>query len=162
PAPIALAMIKAVLSGAAYPSSLAMGVLGRLNAGEEMSLERAGILRAWLLRNRKLSEETMTTSAAYRLGQVLRVVQRMQLDGNPNINITVRGRLWGLLTTRPAAGLDRLIDGVAIYKQAMRRGSKGRLAEWYDNRIAELLAGLELPAMMTEVDRAQLALGYYA
>jgi CRISPR-associated protein Csd1 len=162
PPPIALAMIKAVLTGAAYPSSLVRGVLGRLKVGEQMSLERAGVLRGWLLRNCKLSEETMTTSAAYRLGQVLRVVERMQLDGNPNVKITVRGRLWGLLTTRPASGLDRLIDGVEIYKQAMRREGKGGLAEWYDNHIAELLSGLELPAMMTEVDRAQLALGYYA
>jgi hypothetical protein len=104
----------------------------------------------------------MTKSAAYRLGQLLRVVERMQLAGNPSVKMTVRGRLWGLLTTRPAAGLDRLMDGVAIYKQAMRREGKAGLAEWYDDRIAELLDGLEIPPMMTEVDRAQLALGYYA
>ena len=162
PAPIALAMVKAVLAGAAYPSSLASGVLGRLRAGEEITLEGAAVLRGWLYRNCSLSEETMTTSAAYRLGQVLRVVERMQLEGNPNVTVTVRGRLWGLLTTRPAAGLDRLMDGVDIYKTAMRREKKGGLAEWYDNRIAELLAGLEIPVIMTEIDRAQMALGYYA
>jgi CRISPR-associated protein Csd1 len=162
PAPIALAMVKAVLTGAAYPSALASGVLSRLAVGEEITWERAAVLRGWLCRNCNFSEETMTTSAAYRLGQVLRVVERMQLDGNPKVAITVRGRLWGLLTTRPAAGLERLMDGVDIYKTAMRREKKGGLAEWYDNRIAELLAGLEMPATMTDIDRAQMALGYYA
>jgi CRISPR-associated protein Csd1 len=162
PAPIALAMVKAVLTGAAYPSSLATGVLCRLRVGEEITWEQAAVLRGWLTRNCKLSEETMTTSAAYRLGQVLRVVERMQLAGNPKIAITVRGRLWGLLATRPAAALDRLMDGIDIYKTAMRREGKGGLAEWYDNHIAELLTGLELPAIMTESDRAQMALGYYA
>jgi hypothetical protein len=43
-----------------------------------------------------------------------------------------------LLTTRPAAGLDRLMNGIDIYKTAMRRDRKEGLAEWYDNRIAEL------------------------
>ena len=162
PAPIALGMMKAVLTGAVYPSSLASGVLGRHRVGQEITWEQAAVLRGWLTRNHKLSEDTMTTSAAYRLGQVLRVVERMQLDGNPKVAITVRGRLWGLLATRPAAGLDRLMDGIDIYKTAMRREGKGGLAEWYDNHIAELLAGLELPPIMTEVDRAQMALGYYA
>jgi CRISPR-associated protein Csd1 len=162
PAPIALALVKAVLTGTAYPSSLATGVLGRLAVGEDVTRDRAAVLRGWLFRNCNLSEETMTTSAAYRLGQVLRVVERMQQECNPKVKITVRGRLWGLLTTRPAAGLDRLMDSVEIYKTSMRREQKTRLGEWYDNRIAELLAGLEMPTTMAEIDRAQMALGYYA
>ena len=162
PAPICLAMVKAVLTGATYPSSLMSGVLGRLRAGEDITWERAALLRGWLTRNRNLSEETMSTDASYRLGQVLRLVERMQTDGNPGVRVTVRNRLWGLMTTRPAAGLDRLMDGVNIYKQALRREGKAGLAEWYDGRIAELLADLELPPIMTEIDRAQMALGYYA
>ncbi len=155
-----LDMLKAILTGGRYPDDMAYRTLSRLIAGEEMTSQRAAILRAWIVRNKGV--EDMTTSAAYRLGEVLALAEYAQRRAIGDPATTIAQRYWSAMATRPSMALARVLTAVQTYKPTLARASSRGTAVWVDQQIAAALDGVTIPARMTSTDHAQMALGYYS
>jgi len=165
-------LMRAVITGTAYPRSLVARIIARIRADQEVTYLRAALLKAYYSRALRLhrnfnnvsesevivSLNSDSTNVGYRLGRLFAVLEKAQQDALPGINATIKDRFYGAASATPRSVFPRLI------RLAQHHIAKAEYGYSSDNRIAEIMEGLpaeSLPAHLDLDGQAMFALGYY-
>ncbi len=158
--------LRAVLTGAPYPPTLASAVIARIRADREVSYLRAAILKAFLNRNHDqnipMSLDPNRPEPAYRVGRLFAVLEKTQEDALPGINATIRDRFYSSASATPASVFPRLLR---TYQHHLTKAAGERGVGLKVNRerlVQEICSGLvAMPAHLGLEGQSLFALGYY-
>lgn len=155
-------IFTAILFGGDFPRTLLARAVDRCRAEQAVTRERAAILRSYLTRNEGLEVQVAldkaSTSAGYRLGRLMAVLERVQGAAQGNPNSTIVDRYYGAASTRPGVVFPRLL-GLAQHHLGKLSGG---LAWYYQSLLEEVIGGIvTFPATMSLQEQGMFALGYY-
>lgn len=169
--------MRAILEGLPYPALLLNAAVIRCKAEREVSYLRAAILKAWLNRDTRRRQPQLPVdhaefkeeldmdqaNAAYRLGRVFAVLERIQQRAQPGINATIRDRYYGAASTTPVAVFTTLLR--------LKNAHLKKLGDGECNYFERLLGGIfgtleapglaDFPRQLNLPDQGRFALGYY-
>jgi CRISPR-associated protein Csd1 len=162
---LAGAVMRSILTGAAYPQTLLGTVIRRIKADQDINYLRAAIIKACLVRKFRLArikkEVKMTldkesTNVAYRLGRLFATLEKAQLDAIPGANTTIKDRYYGSASATPRVVFPQLL------RLAQHHIQKAEYGRWTDKMIEEVMCGIsEFPAHLSLDDQGMFAIGYY-
>lgn len=167
-------MLRAVLTGSLYPSSLFTQTEIRLRAERDLTREKAAIIKGYLLRNavEQQKENThryeevlnvelneQTTYLPYRLGRLFAVLETVQQRANPGINTTIKDRYFNSACATPGLVFPTLLRLAQSHLSKIGGGSE----VYYDKMISELLSDVaqSYPTRLSLQDQGVFQLGYY-
>lgn len=164
---MAAAVVRAILAGDRYPTSLYTDLLIRIRAEQgKMTWGRASIIKAYLIRNYgwkegvefvKINEENK--DRAYVLGRIFSVLEDIQEKANPGINTTIRDRYFNSACTTPSVVFPVLLR---LKNSHIRKIDNIGLKKKYEELLTELSGKLnEYPARLTLEEQGMFILGYY-
>ena len=163
------AVIDAILAGpdAPYPSLWLNAAVNRCRAERNVGYLRAAAIKACLnrsiRRNPKEKEfhpmlDLDNTNAAYRLGRLFAVLEKIQEEASPGLNATIRDRYYGAASSTPVAVFTTLLR----LKNAHLKKLLPRRAVNFEKLLGEVLSSVtDFPAHLPLVDQGRFALGYY-
>ncbi|RMB08096.1 type I-C CRISPR-associated protein Cas8c/Csd1 [Eilatimonas milleporae] len=166
-------IMQAILSGGPYPAGLIGAVLMRIRADHKINGLRAGLCKAYLNRESRLSgrgEEIAValdrenTNAGYRLGRLFAVLESIQQKALPGINATIRDRYYGAASATPAGVFPVLLRGAGHHLSTIRKDKTTTgLAVHFEKEIGDILNGLppRFPGQLAIEDQGRFVIGYY-
>jgi CRISPR-associated protein Csd1 len=177
-------VMRAILTGLPYPRALLTQTIMRIRADadeedrrtgrtlEKVSDLRVALLKACLARMyrwKQISEDVpvsldlATTNAAYRLGRLFAVLERLQRAALGQRNATVRDRFYASASANPALVFPSLIRNARNHSKAIRTRIGPALAEWFEDHIADIASGMagSFPRTLPLEEQGRFALGYY-
>ncbi len=177
-------LMRAILTGQAYPRSLLTQTILRIRADqdrtdsktgrtlEKVSDLRVAILKACLARlHRKglISEDVpvaldlTSMNPAYRLGRLFSVLERLQASALGQRNATIRDRFYASASATPALVFPSLLRNARNHSKTIRSRIGAGLSEWFEDHIADIASGLEgaFPKTLPLEEQGRFALGYY-
>lgn len=166
------ALMRSILTGAAYPLNLYNGVLNRVRADQakkhpttgrpvpNVNYLRASILKAVLKRNHNMevpmSLDKEKHDIAYLLGRLFAVLEKAQLDALGKVNATIKDRFFGSASATPASVFPRLLS---LSQHHIEKAEYGYVS---DRRIAEIMEHIdEFPAHLDLKQQGIFAIAYY-
>jgi len=160
------AMMRAILTGAAYPQSLLVSVVNRIRADQTLNYLRAALIKAHLVRKFRINNyypmevgmtlNQETTNVAYRLGRLFAALEKAQRDAIPGAGSTIKDRFYGTASASPRIVFPQLIR---LAQHHIKKAEYGFLS---DKLIEEIMQGIqEFPAHLSLDDQGLFALGYY-
>ncbi|MDR2800478.1 MAG: type I-C CRISPR-associated protein Cas8c/Csd1 [Desulfovibrio sp.] len=163
------ALMRSILTGAAYPAALLSAVVGRIRAEQKITYARAALIKACLVRNFRQRGQNQEVSVSldehslnvpYRLGRLFAVLEKLQQEAIPGANSTIADRYFGSASATPRAVFPVLL------RLAQHHAAKIKYGYTYWNRISEILEGIEIargafPAHLSLEDQGLFALGYF-
>ncbi|MCR6654787.1 MAG: type I-C CRISPR-associated protein Cas8c/Csd1 [Opitutus sp.] len=159
-------LLRAVLTGAPYPATLASAVLNRIRADHDIGYLRCALLKAFLNRNHRLdlpmSLDPARPEPAYRLGRLFAALEKTQEDALPGINATIRDRFYSAASATPRAVFPRLLRTYQhhLSKAAAERGTGLKVNR--ERLVQEIFSALgDMPAHLDLSGQSLFALGYY-
>jgi CRISPR-associated protein Csd1 len=165
---------RAVLMGGRYPQPLLAQIIMRVRTDGEINGLRAAIARACINRNSRLRDETENipmaldsdeTNPGYRLGRLFALLERAQRTALGDVNANIRDKFFSSASSSPAHVFPVLLRGVQDHLGKVRAKGSGGLARWFDNEIAEVMAGLPaaspFPRTLRLDDQGRFVVGYY-
>lgn len=166
---LAGAFARAVLSGTPYPPSLLSSLLVRIRSDHKVNRLRAGLIKAFLMRNHQMeitvSLDKNNTNIGYRLGRLFAVLERVQENANKGINSTIRDKYFGSASATPRSIFPALLSLSQKHLSKLRRDEEKKGTYVYlDRNIEEILTALEakpLPAFMDSTEQGLFSIGYY-
>jgi len=180
PPNLAGAVIESILDGTPYPTTLLHQCIRRIRADaarkdqngksiQNVTRTRAAILKAAINRfNRihKQNEKEITmaldlknNNPGYRLGRLFAVLEKIQEEGNPGINTTIRDRFYGAASTNPVAVFSQLLK--LKNHHLAKLDNPGRRVN-FEKLIGEIMSELsEFPPHLSLNDQAYFSIGYY-
>lgn len=163
------AVIDAILAGpdAPYPSLWLNAAVNRCRAERKVGYLRAAAIKACLNRSiRRNSKEKEfhpvldldNTNAAYRLGRLFAVLEKIQEEASPGLNATIRDRYYGAASSTPVAVFTTLLR---LKNAHLKKLSPGRAVN-FEKLLGEVLSSVtDFPAHLPLADQGRFALGYY-
>ena len=172
PPALGAALVRSIVHGGRYPRTLLATVIARMRAEKVVSGVRAAICRACLARDHRLGFEDREvpvslnrdeTHAAYRLGRLFAVYERVQRTALGAVNATIRDRYFGAASATPATVFPLLARKCMHHLATLRKGERRRLAHWFEGEIDAILDGLgtAFPRSLRLEDQGRFALGYH-
>lgn len=169
--PMAGAMVRAILTGSLYPMSLFEQTMMRIRAERTVSYGRAAIIKAFLERNIQshVPKEVLTvelneqsTYLPYVLGRLFAVLERLQMDANPDIKATIRDKYFNSASSTPAT-IFPLLTKLSQNHLRKLKSTKLGLAISHEKSITELEGRIvqTLPAHLSLPEQGAFHLGYY-
>ena len=167
------ALLRAILNGTRYPTTLLGAVIARIRAEKAVTGAQAAICRACLARNHRLGFEREDAPVsldrdemhpAYRLGRLFAVYERVQRAALGTVNATIRDRYFGAASATPATVFPLLARKCAHHLATLRRAERSRgLAHWFEREMDNIFEGLEsvLPRSLRLEEQGRFALGYH-
>jgi CRISPR-associated protein Csd1 len=162
PPGLAAEVFLAIVFQREFPQSLLARAVARCRAEQEVTRERAAILRAYLIRNLKwevsVALDIENTNPGYRLGRLMAVLERVQGVAQKNPNKTIVDRYYGSASTRPGTVFPRL---VAMAQHHLKKLTEG-MEVYYQKRLGQVMDGIsDFPRVLSLEDQGRFALGYY-
>ncbi|HRQ65109.1 MAG TPA: type I-C CRISPR-associated protein Cas8c/Csd1 [Xanthomonadaceae bacterium] len=162
-------ILRAILAGSVLPQSWLNAAIQRCKAEQSVTHPRAAGIKACINRRASSNEEKLTvsldthnTNAAYRLGRLFAVFERIQEEANPGINATIRDRYFGAASSNPLSvfpTLNRLKN-----HHLAKLDNRGR-ARNLERLVGEVMDGLPadcpFPSILPLNDQGRFAVGYY-
>ncbi len=165
-------MTKSMLSGWRYPETLMTQTLLRIRAEHTVTRGKAGIIKAYLIRNAKnhpesdmikevaqvaLNEESNYTP--YVLGRLFSVLEGLQQAASPGINATIKDRFFNSACATPAAAFPILLK---LSNSHLKKMDGGKAIFW-SRQLGDLTGRLEtdFPAHLSLQEQGSFILGYY-
>ncbi|PKL98776.1 MAG: type I-C CRISPR-associated protein Cas8c/Csd1, partial [Gammaproteobacteria bacterium HGW-Gammaproteobacteria-7] len=112
-------VMRAILEGLPYPSTLLNLAIQRCRAEQKPSYARAAVIKACLnrwIRSRKTQEmeflpmlDPANINAAYLLGRLFAVLEKIQEEASPGLNATIRDRYYGAASSTPVSVFTTLL-----------------------------------------------------
>lgn len=174
------AVMRAILEGLPYPSTLLNLVIQRCRAEQKPSYARAAVIKACLnrwIRSRKTQEKEFLPmldpsnhNPAYRLGRLFAVLEKIQEEsagGAGKLNATIRDRYYGAASSSPASVFPTLLKLEKHHVSKLdERGKKMLYRAFNDNRpddyVGQVLSHVpEIPNHLALPEQGRFALGYY-
>jgi len=167
-------LARAVLSGGRYPQSLLATLLMRFRADGHLSDLRVALIKAVLVRQRRLnalsnqqeipvSLDPENRDTGYLLGRLFSVLENVQRAAlGPSINATIRDRYYGAASATPANVFPLLLRNTQHHLGRVRKDKPG-LAISLENDIGGIVDLLPPSFAKHLVLEAQghFAIGYY-
>lgn len=162
-------IVDAILAdpNAPYPSLWLNAAVNRCRAEREVNYHRAAAIKACLNRSiRRHPQEKEfhpmldldNTNAAYRLGRLFAVLEKIQEEASPGLNATIRDRYYGAASSTPVAVFTTLLR---LKNAHLKKLSQGRSVS-FEKLLGEVLSAVtDFPAHLTLTDQGRFALGYY-
>ncbi len=161
-------MLRSILEGGRYPSTLLSGVTLRIRAEQSITRGRAAILKAYYLKNPhpQCPKEVLTvalnehsTNIPYTLGRLFSVLEAVQKEANSGINTTIKDKYFNSASATPSIIFPTLIN----LSQKHLRKIDGGYKIFFDKQMQELLGILaeSYPQRLTLPEQGAFQLGYY-
>ncbi len=124
------------------------------------------ILVGWLKRNEKITENMITTSTAYKLGQALQIMEACQQrihSGSKGPNKGIVERFGAPLCSRPSQALGSAIKLHKTHIKKLKSGENYGFAAWAEKELTNILSEAEtVPSRHTKKEQAEFWIGYYS
>lgn len=160
-------VMRAILEGLPYSAPLLNLAVQRCRAEQKPTYPRAAAIKAYLNRlNRRNKTEReylpmldpTNPNAAYRLGRLFAVLEKIQEEASPGLNATIRDRYYGAASSTPVAVFTALLR---LHNHHLGKLSKGRAVQM-ERLVGEIMGGLDdFPRILALPDQGRFALGYY-
>lgn len=165
-------VLRSMITGGRYPETLMNQTLLRIRAEHDVTRGRAGIIKAYLMRNtenhpdRNLIQEVTTVSLneessfiPYVLGRLFAVLEGTQQAANPGINATIKDRFFNSACATPAAVFPILLK---LSNSHLKKLDTGKTTYW-SKQIGDLAdrLGDGFPAHLSLQEQGSFILGYY-
>lgn len=167
---------RAVFSGTPYPVSLMEAVLLRIRAEQNVTWERAAILKAYLIKNNERKDDHSMFSEVtsvqlnedcnytpYLLGRLFRVMEEIQLASTGwNVNRSIKDSYFNSAASTPLSVFGKLFALSNYHLKKLMRDKPG-LGKKLGDLESELAARLisPPPARFTQEETICFYLGYY-
>ena len=163
-------VMRSILDGSPFPTSWLNAAVQRCRAEQRVTYLRAAALKACL--NRQIRQrstttddkefltvlDTTNTNAAYRLGRLFAVLEKIQEEASPGINATIRDRYYGAASSTPVAVFTTLLR---LKNAHLKKLATGRVI-WFERLLGEVLGTVDdFPKHLPLPDQGRFALGYY-
>ncbi len=165
------ALMRAILTGGAYPESLLIALVGRIRAEQDeknrntskINYYRMSLLKGCLVRNHQkevpVSLNKEKTDPAYLLGRLFSVLERAQEDASGGqLNSTIKDRYFGAASATPGAVFPLLLR---LNQHHVAKGNRGGYFTRLIGEILERMPAAKLPAHLPLEDQGLFAIGYY-
>lgn len=159
------AVMQAILRGTPYPQELLSAVIGRIRAEQNINYLRAAILKAVLIRKKRVFNQGVEVSmaldrenknVAYLLGRLFAVLEKAQQEAIPGANATIKDRFYGSASATPRVVFPQLLR---LAQHHMAKTEHGRFR---DKQIEEILCDVhEFPPYLGLDEQGLFAIGYY-
>ncbi len=160
-------VMRAILEDLPYPVPLLNLAVQRCRAEQKPTYARAAAIKAYLNRlNRRHKTEReylpmldpTNPNAAYRLGRLFAVLEKIQEEASPGLNATIRDRYYGAASSTPVSVFTTLLR---LKNHHLNKLNKGRAVQM-EKLIGEIMEDLaDLPRQLGLPDQGRFALGYY-
>ena len=165
---LAGAVARAVFSGTLYPAALLSATNMRIRAEQEITPERAAIIKAYYLKNAHelCPKEVLTVSlnensnnVPYVLGRMFYLYEYAQETANPGINATIKDKYFNSASATPAV-IFPVLDN--LYSKHLRKMDAGKKV-FFERQVSDLKnrLGESYPTRMTLPEQGAFNLGYY-
>lgn len=170
------AFLRAILEDVEYPEALFSNAMLRTRATQDdkdnhiykVTRGRVAIVRAYLIKNKKRSEEEVTvslnedrTDAPYVLGRLFAILEGIQQTANPGINATIKDRYFNSACATPSIAFPTLVKLAGNHLSKIER-DRGGLARFLESEMSELLGNLDsFPKRLSLEQQGDFLLGYY-
>ena len=174
------ALLRAIVEGLPYPTSLYQMVLNRVNVshadsegkyrcGSKVTYGQAAIIKAFLVRNLKHGEINMSLNPenkapAYLLGRLFATLEKTQDEASGGVNAGIGDKFYSAASATPRIVFPTLLDLFRKHLKKLEADRKG-LAIVREKLVTDLLDDIDstqgFPANLTLEDRGMFALGYY-
>ncbi len=157
-------LMRSVIENLPYPQTLLAGAIRRIRAERQVTYPRAAIIKACLNRYSEMEELKMSldennTNAAYRLGRLFAVLERIQERASPNLNATIRDRYYGAASSTPMTVFSTLLK--LKNHHIAKLDNKGEAVN-LEKLIGQIMEGIDdFPAQLGLQDQGRFAIGYY-
>ena len=160
-------VMRAILSGAPFPALWLNAAVQRCRAEQRVTHLRAATIKACLLRSHPLSPQEDpkamldrdNPNAAYRLGRLFAVLEKIQEEANPGLNATIRERYYGAASSTPVAVFTTLLR--LKNHHLAKLTNRGRATN-FEKLIGEITGGIaDFPLHLPLPEQGRFALGYY-
>ncbi len=171
-------LLRAVINGTPYPTSLYQLTLNRINlshatdgykVGTKVSYLQAAVVKAFLTRNTKTGELTMSLNTenktpAYLLGRLFATLEKTQAESSGGVNAGVGDKFYSSASATPRIVFPTLLDLFRKHVQKLAKEKPG-MAVVRERLVGEILDDIDafegFPGNLTLEDRGLFALGYY-
>lgn len=172
PPNLAGAWMRAILTGTPYPLTLLATVLMRIRADKDVNALRVGMLKAVLIRNFAMNEETPVAldldniNKGYLLGRLFAAYEQAQSAAlGPKVNATIKDKFYGAASAQPRKVFALLDKGSANHLSKVGKDKPGYrvVLEKTIGAIMEQMSPGEdpFPASLSAQEQALFGLGYY-
>lgn len=170
PPSVAGEMMRAILDGLPYPSTLLQAAIRRNRSERCVTYARAALIKAWLNRSvrfknsnireeLKVSLDPTNTNIGYRLGRLFAALEKIQSEAHPGINATIRDRFYGAASSTPVAVFSNLMR--LKNHHLAKLSNRGRQIN-FERLLSEIMEGVpDFPAHLPLADQGRFAIGYY-
>jgi len=163
-------IMRAILSGSAFPATWLNAAVQRCRAEQNVTYLRAAAIKACLNRSRRSPDSSFiqefsdmldlaNTNAAYRLGRLFAVLEKIQEEANPGLNATIRERYYGAASSTPVAVFTTLLR--LKNHHLAKLANRGRAVN-FERLLGEIIGGIaDFPKHLSLPDQGRFSLGYY-
>ena len=163
-------IMRAILSGSPFPATWLNAAVQRCRAEQNVTYLRAAAIKACLNRSRRSHDSSFiqefsdmldlaNTNAAYRLGRLFAVLEKIQEEANPGLNATIRERYYGAASSTPVAVFTTLLR--LKNHHLAKLTNRGRAVN-FERLLGEILGGItDFPKHLSLPDQGRFSLGYY-
>lgn len=164
--------MRSILEGTPYPQTLLQSALRRIHSDAEYRVKpvRAALIKAYLNRylrahpnnGEKEIEMALNTeqpSVGYQLGRLFAALEKIQEEGNPGINATIRERYYGAACSSPITVFGTLIRLKNHHLAKIE--NKGRVVN-LERLLTEIVGHFDnFPSHLSLHEQGKFAIGYY-
>ncbi len=164
--------MRSILSGTPYPQTLLQAALRRIRSDTENRVKpvRAALIKAYLNRylrfhpNNQEKEihmalDTEQPSIGYQLGRLFAALEKIQEEGNPGINATIRERYYGAACSSPVTVFGTLMR---LKNHHLAKIDNKGLAVNRERLLGEILGHItDFPPHLDLHEQGKFAIGYY-
>ncbi len=174
------ALLRSVIEGAPYPTSIYQLALNRVNVshvddngkyrvGAKVTYGQASVIKAFLIRNKGKEELTMSLNTenknpAYLLGRLFATLEKTQDESSGGVNAGVGDKFYSSASATPKIVFPTILD---MYRKWIKKLSveKSGRAIFFEKLVQEILDAIDstvgFPANLSLEDRGYFAIGYY-
>lgn len=160
--------LEAILNGARFPVKILSAVVRRTRTDNYVSDERAGLIKACLIRRNNKFKEVIKMGlnkdnhdAAYLCGRLFAVLEKIQKDSVPGVklNRTVKDTYFTAASATPAAIFARMVP--LAQKHLAKIENEGAV-RYLDNLVTDIINDIAaFPKTLSLEEQAEFILGYY-
>jgi len=164
---LAGALMRSILTGAAYPTFLLAAIIDRIRSEHEIGYYRAALIKAVLCRNARIQSKPMevtkvldeaSKNVAYRLGRLFAVLEKAQQEAIQTAKATIKDRFYGSASATPSVVFPQLMRLAQHHLSKLETGPKIHK----EQLIQEISEEIDrFPAHLSLEDQGMFALGYY-
>lgn len=164
--------MRSILDGTPYPQTLLQSALRRIRSDAEYRVKpvRAALIKAYLNRYLRahpnkgekeieMALDTEQPSIGYQLGRLFAVLEKIQEEGNPGINATIRERYYGAACSSPVTVFGTLMRLKNHHLPKIENRGRARHLE---RLVGEIMGHLDdFPGHLDLHEQGRFAIGYY-